>query len=424
MTGSTISEVLLRPPAIAETGWLNYSTHPRQIAPPGVNDVPVKRLLWFQASGAAGDALVALTLAGSLFFSVPAATARGRVLLYLLLTMAPLAIVSPLLARTLDRFRGSLRWAMVLTSIGRASLAWLLATRLDSWLFFPLVFGVLLMSRAALVVRGAVLPHALGESVTFVEANSSLSRIAAVAGIAAAVPGLAIIRWLGTDIELLLAAAIYYAGAIPALRIPTGRGIRTRRQRAEARVAATTPLVRQAVMATAGIRCLVGFVVTHLAFALRRENPNSLDLGFLIGSALLGGLVGALVAPRARRVLSESGIIAASLVVAGSSGLLVGRWFSLFSAALLVFVFGVTSGVAKVAFDSLIQRELPEGARGWAFARSELVFQLTWVGGAMIPLIIPLPPGPGVFVTGIAAQVLALVYITGRHRAARTATLP
>ena len=389
-----------------------------------MNDVPVKRLLWVQASGAAGDALVALALAGSLFFSVPEATARGRVALYLVLTMAPLAIVSPFLARTLDRFRGSLRWALVLAAVGRASLAWLLATRLDSLLFFPLVFGVLLMSRAALVVRGAVLPHALAEGTTLVEANSSLSRIAAVAGIVAAVPGLAIIKWFGTDIELLLAAGIYYAGAVPALRIPTGRGMRTRRQRAEARVAATSPLVRQAITATAGIRGLVGFLVFHLAFAFRRENPGSLDLGLLIGSALLGGLVGALIAPRARRFLSESGIIAASLVAAGSSGMLVGRWFSLYSAALLVFVFGVTSGVAKVAFDSLIQRELPEGARGWAFARSELVFQLTWVGGAMIPLIIPIPSGPGVFVTGVAALALALVYIAGRHRAARAAPLP
>ena len=380
--------------------------------------------MWFQASGAAGDALVTLALAGSLFFSVPEATARGRVLLYLALTMAPFAIVSPLLARTLDRFRGSLRWAMVLTSVGRATLAWMLATRLDSLLLFPLAFGILLMSRAVLVVRGAVLPHAVPEGATLVDANSSLSRIAAVAGMVAVVLGLGIIKLFGDDIELLLAAAVYYLGALPALRIPTGRGRRSRRQRADARIAATSMLVRQAVTATAGLRGLGGFLVFHLAFAFRREHLGTLGLPLLIGSALLGGLGGALLAPRVRRSLSESGIIAASLVVAGVSGLLVGRWFSLYSAALLVFVFGVTSGVAKVAFDSLIQKELPEGARGWAFARSELVFQMAWVGGAMIPLIIPIPSGPGVVVTGIAAQVLALAYIAGRRRSARSGTLP
>ncbi|HEV3471821.1 MAG TPA: MFS transporter, partial [Actinomycetota bacterium] len=43
----------------------------------------ITRLRLHQASSSAGDALVALALAGSLFFSVPETTARGRVGLYL-----------------------------------------------------------------------------------------------------------------------------------------------------------------------------------------------------------------------------------------------------------------------------------------------------------------------------------------------------
>jgi hypothetical protein len=384
----------------------------------------MRRLLWHQASGAGGDAMVALALAGSLFFSVPETTARGRVLLYLALTMAPFAIVSPLLARVLDRFKGSMRWAMVLTSIGRASLAWLLSSRLDSLLLFPIAFGILVLSRASLVVRGATLPHVVEEGTTLVEANSSLSRIAAVAGIAAGVPGLLLVRWPGPHVELLVAAAVYYLGTIPAFGIPTDRGRRTRRQRAEARIAATSVIVRQAITATAGMRFLVGFLVFHLAFALRRDQPDSVGLGLLIGSAALGGLGGALLAPRLRRVLSEPGIIAVSLVVAGIAGLLVGRWFHLYTACILVFVFGVASGVAKVAFDSIVQTELPAGARGWAFARSESTLQLAWVGGAVAPLLIPIPSGPGVFAAGVIAQVLALLYVLGRRRSAAGTTLP
>ena len=378
----------------------------------------MRKLLFHQASGAAGDAMVALALAGSLFFSVPETTARGRVLLYLGLTMAPFAIVSPLLARVLDRFRGSLRWAMVLTSVGRATLAWLLASRLDSLLLFPLAFGILVLSRAGLVVRGAILPTLVPEGATLVDANSSLSRIGAVAGIAAGLPGLLLIRWPGVHIELLVAAAIYYLGTVPALRITGDRGRRPLKQRALARQAASSLLVRQAIVSTAGMRFLVGFLVFHLAFALRRESPGSLGLGLLVGSAALGGLAGAVLAPRLRRSLSEPGIIAAALVVAGVAGLVAGRWFSIYTAAALVLVFGTASGVAKVAFDSIVQRELPEGARGWAFARSESTFQLAWVGGALAPLLIPIPSGPGVFATGVAAQVLALLYVAGRWRAA------
>ena len=384
----------------------------------------MRRLLWHQASGAAGDALVALALAGSLFFSVPETTARGRVLLYLGLTMAPFAVVSPLLARILDRFKGSLRWAMVFTSVGRASLAWLLATRLDTLLLFPLAFGILVFSRAALVVRGAVLPHAVPEGATLVDANSSLARISAIAGMVAGIPGLLLIRWPGVHFELLVAAAIYYSGTIPSLRLPSSKGTRSGQQRARARAAAASSMIRQAVIATSGMRFLVGFLVFHLAFAFRRESLGSIGLALLIGSSAFGGLVGAIMAPRMRRALSEPGIIASSLVGAGLAGLLVGRWFSLYTASVLVFVFGMASGVAKVAFDSILQSELPEGARGWAFARSESVFQLTMVAGAIAPVLIPIPSGPGVFAAGIAAQLLAILYVGGRRRTTRSTALP
>jgi hypothetical protein len=98
--------------------------------------------------------------------------------------------------------------------------------------------------------------------------------------------------------------------------------------------------------------------------------------------------------------------------------LIVGRWFSLAAAGVLVFAFSIASGAAKVAFDSIIQRELPEGARGWAFARSESTLQLAWVAGAAAPLLLPIPAGPGVFAAGVVAQVLALLFIAGRHRRA------
>ena len=46
------------------------------------------------AAAAAGDAAVAISLAGSLFFDISPEAARGKVALYLLLTMAPFAVVS------------------------------------------------------------------------------------------------------------------------------------------------------------------------------------------------------------------------------------------------------------------------------------------------------------------------------------------
>ena len=376
------------------------------------------RLLRYQATSAAGDALVALALAGSLFFSVPETTARGKVGLYLALTVAPFAVVAPLLARVLDRFRGSLRWALVAASVGRATLAWLLASRLDSLLLFPIAFGILMLSRATLVVRGALLPLVVEEHGSLVDANSALSRVAAVAGMVAMVPGLVLVRWPGPNVELLFCAAVFYLGAVPALRLPGGKGRRPRAESLGARAVGRSPALRQAVVVTAGMRFLVGYLVFHLAFALRREDIGSIGLGVLIGSAALGGLAGAVLAPRLRRRLREEGMLFAALVTAGLAGLIVGRWFSLVTAGALVFVFAVASGAAKVAFDSIIQRELPEGARGWMFARTESTLQLAWVAGAAAPLLIPIPSGPGVFAAGVIAQVLAILFIAGRRRAA------
>ncbi|HEY7875711.1 MAG TPA: MFS transporter [Actinomycetota bacterium] len=382
------------------------------------------RLLLVQASGSAGDALLALALAGSLFFSVPETTARGRVGLYLALTVAPFAIVSPLLSRVLDHFRGSLRWAMLIASLGRGVLAWLLATRLDSLYLFPIAFGVLVMSRASLVVRGAALPNLVPEGRALVTANATLSKTAALAALAAGIPGIALVKWPGPGLELLVAAAVYLAGAIPALRLPSAKGRRHETERLGGRHSARSPSVRQALVAMAGLRLLVGFLVFHLAFALRREDFGSLGLGLLIGSAAMGGLVGAIVSPRLKRALREEGIVVVSLVVAGLAGLFVGRWFSLFNAGVLVFAFGAAGGSAKVAFDAIVQRETPEGARGWAFARFESFLQLAWVAGAAVPLALAIPSGPGVFAAGVAANLLGMLYVAGRRQVQRSTRPP
>lgn len=375
------------------------------------------RLLLVQSSGAAGDALFALALAGSLFFSVPETTARGRVGLYLLLTMAPFAVVSPLLSRVLDHFRGSLRWAMVLSAVARGVLAWLLATRLDSLYLFPIAFGVLVMSRASLIVRGAALPNLVPEGRALVNANATLSKTAALAGLIAGLPGVALVKWPGVHFELIVASVVYLSGAVPALRLPSAKGRRHVSERVGARAGARSLPVRQALVSMAGLRFLVGFLVFHLAFALRREHFGSLGLGLLVGSAALGGLLGAMLAPRLKRALREEGILVVSLVLAGIAGLVVGGWFSLFMAGVLVFAFGVAGGTAKVAFDAIVQREMPEGARGWAFARFESFLQLAWVGGAVVPLALAIPAGPGVFGAGFAAVVLAGLYLGGRRRA-------
>jgi hypothetical protein len=108
-----------------------------------------------------GDALVAVALAGTLFFAVPVAAARPRVALYLLLTVAPFAVVAPLLGRLLDGRRGAGRLALAAAMALRAALAALAASRTESLLLYPLAFGLLVCSRAHGISRTAMVPELL-----------------------------------------------------------------------------------------------------------------------------------------------------------------------------------------------------------------------------------------------------------------------
>src|SRR6266699_5787976 len=83
------------------------------------SDDPMDAYALVHMASAAGDALVAIALADSVFFSVPVSQAKVKVALYLGLTMAPLAVAAPLLVPLLDRtaFRRALSFA---SAAGRA----------------------------------------------------------------------------------------------------------------------------------------------------------------------------------------------------------------------------------------------------------------------------------------------------------------
>ena len=74
-----------------------------------------------------GDVFFAVALADSLFFSAATSEARTKVLLYLLLTMAPFALVAPFIGPLLDRSRGGRRLMMVVINLLRGVVAFLLA---------------------------------------------------------------------------------------------------------------------------------------------------------------------------------------------------------------------------------------------------------------------------------------------------------
>src|SRR4029077_19753279 len=151
----------------------------------GADRSGLSRLIEMHAFNTAGDAAVAISLAGTLFFHVPTGEARGQVALFLGITMLPFAIVAPLLGPFLDRFSHGRRWAIGSTMAIRAFLCWLMADAVatQSLAMFPVALGVLVCSKAYGVARAATVPRLLPPGLTLVKANSRIS----LAGIVGAV---------------------------------------------------------------------------------------------------------------------------------------------------------------------------------------------------------------------------------------------
>src|SRR6476469_391177 len=140
----------------------------------GAGDSGLSRLIELHAFNAAGDAAVAISLAGTLFFPVPTGEARGPVARFLGLTMPPCAIGAPLIGPFLDRFSHGRRWAVGATMAIRAFLCWVLAGAVinESTTLFPAALGVLVASKAYGVTKAAAAPRLVPDGVTLVKGNA------------------------------------------------------------------------------------------------------------------------------------------------------------------------------------------------------------------------------------------------------------
>jgi hypothetical protein len=120
---------------------------------------PFGRLALTHVLMTAGDTMFAVSLAGSLFFSISPTEAKDKVLLYLLLTVGPFAVVAPALGPVVDRSRGARRATVVASALGRAVLCPFLARDIHSLLLFPEAFAMLVLSKVYLVTKGALVPE-------------------------------------------------------------------------------------------------------------------------------------------------------------------------------------------------------------------------------------------------------------------------
>jgi MFS family permease len=418
----------------------------------GAGGTGLGNLIELGAVNSAGDAFIAVALAGTMFFNLDVKQAQGQVALYLLVTMAPFALVAPLIGPALDHMRHARRIAIAGTMLARGLLCWGMAGAVlhkDPVTLMPAAFGALVLSKAFGVSRSAVTPRVLPEGLNLVTANARASFSGLVAASIAAPLGAGLVAVTNAGWALRVATVVFLAGAVLGIRLPahidtpetapdpgTGPEPEAAKIREQGRwrtLLRVGPVVGEAMRANAALRALSGFLILYLAFLLRTKgfvhpvSPN-IALGMLAASAGAGGLVGtamgALLKARA-----PVGIVFSTLAFATLTAAVCAVFFGLVAALVVAFVGALGQSLGKLSLDAIVQREIGEEVRSSTFAVSETIHQLVWVIGGLLGLGMSIVASNGHIALAIVAAALAvtfagLVYRRAARRVVRRKARP
>ena len=304
----------------------------------------------------------------------------------------------------------------------RALVCLLMIKDLNSLVLFPEAFVVLAMGKGYALARSALVPTVVRNDEELVEANSKLQLLAGLAAPAAGVLSAPAYAIGGPQGVLSLAVVAYAIGTVASLRIPSTQ-VAPLPVSAEEAAELRSVGIFLAASAMGLVRGIVGFLTFLLLFGLRKD--PTWHLGIVLGCTGGGALIGSAVAPRLRSAMSVERMLATVLgltVVVGAGA----AWFGdggsrVTAAAVLAGTVAIVSTCGKLAFDSLVQRDAPDANRGRSFARFEVRFQLVWVVGAMLPLLLlPIPMRVGFLVIAGTAAFALVSYLAGQRSARRS----
>ncbi len=474
----------------------------------GAGRTGLSTLIETTAVAGAGDAFVLISLAGTIFFNTSVDQARGKVVLFLVVTMAPFAVLAPFIGPALDRVQQGRKYLLAGTLLARGLLCYAMSAAVsDPITLLPAAFGVLVLQKAFGVVRASVAPRLLPEQITLVTANARSQLIAVITATLAAglAEGIQVIG--GAAWVLRVGMVVYLAAMVLALRLPdrvdsppapapaaeagaaappaadgrpprgTDRGTplgrdylpngpgrypperdsdpwhgsgttepaqagRTlpydepaaapppgapassgskaatgsRRWRTLGRVG---PVVAEAMTGNAVLRAFSGYTFFFFAFLLQTERfgvSKHFALAALAvavaGGSIFAMAVGSLLRSRAPQLIMFSVLTVAPVVAAVSA------WFFGLTAVIAVaFTAILCASLAKLAQDSIVQREIGDEIRSSTFAVSETLNQVANVAGGLLGVLVSiLNNGPAGLAIAAVLLTLALVLMVVRRR--------
>lgn len=380
----------------------------------------VERLARTTFLSSASDAFVAVSLAGSLFFNLSIDAARPRIILYLAVTMAPFAVVAPLIGPFVDRIRGGHRVVIAAACIARALLCLTLSFHLRSLWLYPIAFTILVLNKTHAVAKSALVPRLVEEPERLVEANAALSRVAAVAGAVGGITAAGVLAAFGAPTVLWVGAVAYVGAFAAALSIQRAPHVSLTpgRRYIEAQELRNPTLVL-GVSSMALIRGGVGYFAFFTAFVLKEAGEPAWVFGAAAAAGGIGGFGATFVAPALRRLLIEEHILEVAMIAPALAALFAPKSLVTPSLVFVAFVLGTAANLGRQGFDSMVQRDAPDAERGRTFARFEVRLQLTWVVGSLIAVLLRPTTTLGLYLLGGLMALGALTYGTGARAAVR-----
>lgn len=406
-----------------EMGSRMYWMVQRAATADGADKSGLTALTWPVVANFAVDAAMAVALANTLFFAAATGESKGRVALYLLITIAPFAVIAPLIGPALDRLQHGRRVALAASFALRTALAVLLVMNYDgasgsfpSWVLYPCALAMMVFSKSFSVLRSAVTPRVMPPTIDLVRVNARLTMFGLLGGtiVGGAIAGG--VEFVCTHLfklpgALFVVIAVTVAGAMLAMRIPRWVEVTTgevpatlsyrqdseplrRRWHKEVSGALRQPLGRNIITSLWGnctIKVMVGFLFLYPAFVAKAHQANGWAqvamLGMIGAAAGIGNFVGNFTSARLK--LGRPAVLVVRCTVAVSAVALAAAVAgNLVLAVIATLVTSGASAIAKASLDASLQNDLPEESRASGFGRSESTLQLAWVlGGALGVLV-------------------------------------
>ncbi|CAN5397931.1 MFS transporter [soil metagenome] len=410
-----------------EMGSRMYGLVHRAATADGADKSGLTALTWPVVANFAVDAAMAVALANTLFFAAATAESKSKVALYLLITIAPFAVIAPLIGPALDKLQHGRRVALAVSFLLRTALALILIMNYDtvtgsfpSWVLYPCALGMMVLSKSFSVLRSAVTPRVMPPTIDLVRVNSRLTVFGLMGGtivgggIAAGFE-YAFSKTVQLPGALFVVIAVTLVGAWLAMQIPawvevTAGEVPTtlsyhdhnsptkRRWHDDASKAISDslrqPLGRNIITSLWGnctIKAMVGFLFLYPAFVAKAHDASGwVQLGILglIGAAAgIGNFAGNFTAARLK-LGRPAALVVRCAVAVMAVAVLTALTGNLFVAAFAALITSGSSAIAKASLDASLQDDLPEESRASAFGRSESFLQLAWVMGGALGVLV------------------------------------